>query len=173
MITLRPFREDELGYFDVVDPAADPYNFFGFRLAGEKVERWRRNGLIEHQAGGTLAVDLDGQVIGDVGWHPFSYGPPSAVPPAFNIGITLVTAQRGKGYGSLAQRQLGDHLFAVYAVHRLEASTDVSNVAEQRALVKAGFTREGVLRGAQFRAGRFRDLVGYSRLRDDNPDAST
>ena len=46
---------------------------------------------------------------------------------------------------------------------------DVENVAEQRALERAGFTREGVLRGAQHRRGRWRDLVLYARLRDDAP----
>jgi RimJ/RimL family protein N-acetyltransferase len=48
-------------------------------------------------------------------------------------------------------------------VERLEASTDVDNAAEQRALEGAGFTREGVLRSAQFRDGAFHDLVLYSR----------
>jgi RimJ/RimL family protein N-acetyltransferase len=43
----------------------------------------------------------------------------------------------------------------------------VSNVAEQRALEKAGFTREGVNRQAQFRAGAYHDLVLYARLRSD------
>jgi RimJ/RimL family protein N-acetyltransferase len=43
----------------------------------------------------------------------------------------------------------------------------VDNQAEQRALEQAGFTREGVLRHAQFRDGGFHDMVLYSRLRDD------
>jgi RimJ/RimL family protein N-acetyltransferase len=34
-------------------------------------------------------------------------------------------------------------------------------------LEKAGFRREGVARGSQFRAGSFHDLVTYARLRDD------
>ena len=55
-------------------------------------------------------------------------------------------------------------------MHRVEASTDVTNLAEQRALEKAGFTREGVLRGAQHRAdGVHHDLVGYAILRTDRP----
>jgi RimJ/RimL family protein N-acetyltransferase len=54
-------------------------------------------------------------------------------------------------------------------VERLEASTDVDNLAEQRALERAGFTREAVLRHAQFRDGGFHDLVLYSRLRGDPP----
>jgi RimJ/RimL family protein N-acetyltransferase len=32
---------------------------------------------------------------------------------------------------------------------------------------KAGFTREGVLRGASFRQGRYRDDVIYSVLHDE------
>ena len=36
-----------------------------------------------------------------------------------------------------------------------------------RSLEKAGFIREGALRGAQFRAGGYHDLVGYSILRSD------
>ena len=48
----------------------------------------------------------------------------------------------------------------------------VDNLAEQRALGTAGFQREGVLRHAQFRAGEWRDVVLYSRLRHD-PDAET
>jgi RimJ/RimL family protein N-acetyltransferase len=171
VITLRMFTEAELTYFDADKRTDDPFNFFGFRN-GNRVRRdWAEDGLVgSGDSGGTLAVDLDGEVIGDVGWHPARYGPPPT-PVAFNIGISLVPAQRGKGYGSIAQRQLGDYLFGVHAVHRLEASTDVSNIAEQRSLVKAGFTREGISRGAQFRGGRFRDLVQFSRLRDDNPDA--
>ncbi|MEO6713505.1 MAG: GNAT family protein, partial [Mycobacteriales bacterium] len=59
------------------------------------------------------------------------------------------------------------HLFATTDVFRIEASTDVENVAEQRSLERAGFTREGVLRRAQFRSGAYHDIVLYSRLRTD------
>ena len=168
------FTEAELTYFDGDKAVDDPYNFFGYRNGNRTRAAWAENGLVGHdpESGGTLAVDLDGQVIGDVGWHPARYGPPG-VPVALNIGISLAEAHRGKGYGSIAQRQLGDHLFGVFAVYRLEASTDVSNIAEQRSLAKAGFRREGILRGAQFRSGRYRDLVVYSRLRDDNPDTAS
>ncbi|WP_231976393.1 GNAT family N-acetyltransferase [Streptomyces sp. 3214.6] len=45
----------------------------------------------------------------------------------------------------------------------------MENLAEQRALEKVGFTREGVLRSVVFRDGRWRDGVSYSVLRDDAP----
>ena len=74
---------------------------------------------------------------------------------------------RGRGFGGPAQRALAEYLLATTNVMRIEASTQVANVAEQRALDKAGFTREGVLRAAQFHDGEWRDLVQYSFLRSD------
>jgi RimJ/RimL family protein N-acetyltransferase len=49
----------------------------------------------------------------------------------------------------------------------VEAATDVENFAEQRALEKAGFSREGIMRHAQFRDGAWRDIILYSRLCSD------
>ena len=60
------------------------------------------------------------------------------------------------------------YLFDTTEVNRIEAQTDVDNVAEQRSLEKAGFVREGTIRGAQFRAGAYHDLVTYSILRDES-----
>jgi RimJ/RimL family protein N-acetyltransferase len=83
------------------------------------------------------------------------------------IGIDLVPEGRGQGLGTEAQRLLADWLFDTTEANRVEASTDVENLAEARALEKAGFRLEGVTRGAQFRAGAYHDLVLYARLRSD------
>ena len=48
---------------------------------------------------------------------------------------------------------------------RVEASTDVENIAEQRSLEKAGLMREGVIRGAHFREGEYNDMVVYAITR--------
>jgi RimJ/RimL family protein N-acetyltransferase len=117
--------------------------------------------------GSRLIVSLtDGTPIGSVSWFVVPYGP-NERSRAWNIGIALLPEHRGRGYGSLAQAMLADHLFAHTAANRVEAATDVANIAEQRALERAGFRREGVLRGAQHRNGAWRDLVLYARLRDD------
>jgi len=58
-------------------------------------------------------------------------------------------------------------LFSTTLANRLEATTEVDNVVEQRALEHAGFVREGVLRGRGFVRGEWRDGVMYARLRDD------
>jgi RimJ/RimL family protein N-acetyltransferase len=141
------------------------FNDFGmpFRPLSDAI---LESGLIGEQ-GGTLVVESvpGGVPIGSVSWRTVHYGP-SPESAAWNIGISLIPEARGRGFGSEAQRLLADHLFATTPVHRIEAGTDIENAAEQRALVKAGFAREAVLRGAQYRAGDWHDLVVYSRVRD-------
>jgi RimJ/RimL family protein N-acetyltransferase len=119
-----------------------------------------------HGMGELLITDGEDRPLGTVGWHQVLYGPNSGS-IALDIGISLRPEFQGQGHGSRAQRMLADYLFATFPVHRVQASTDVANVAEQRALERAGFTREGIHRGAQWRVGAWHDLVSYSRLRDD------
>jgi len=169
MVVLRLFTEAELAYFDALPgEAEDPFNFFGFKgAAGSGIRaRWAEHGLVQGERG-TLAVDLDGAVIGDVEWHTVPYGPPP-MSNACNIGIRLLPEHRGRGHGTEAQAALVRYLFATYPINRVEAGTDIANLAEQRALENVGFVREGTLRGAQWRSGKWNDLLLYSRLRSDS-----
>src|SRR6187551_113896 len=127
------------------------------------------NGPLRNDRNGMLVVERieDGVPIGTVGWHLVHYGPGSQS-QAWNFGIELRPEARGQGLGTEAQKLLAEFLFATYDLNRVEASTDVENVPEQRSLEKAGFVREGIQRGAQFRAGGYHDLVTYSRLRSDD-----
>ena len=169
-------RDVTLADADMLDAwNVDPADVGGFNDFGMPREPTNREALakgpLRNERNGVLIVELvaDGTPIGTVGWHRVAYGanPESA---AWNFGIDLRPDARGKGYGSEAQRLLAAYLFETTDAHRVEASTDLENVAEQRALEKAGFRREGIARGAQFRAGRHRDLVTYARLRDDPAD---
>jgi RimJ/RimL family protein N-acetyltransferase len=110
--------------------------------------------------------ESSGELLGGVSWHAVDYGGTLGC-QAWNIGIGLVPAARGRGVGSIAQRLLAEHLFATTELDRVEAGTDVGNVAEQKALRNAGFRREGVLRGTQLRGGVRRDLVHFGILRSD------
>lgn len=120
---------------------------------------------------GRLLVELTDEagataVAGVVSWHRVAYGP-NPGSHAWNVGIGLAEASRGHGVGAVAQRLLAHWLLETTTTDRIEASTDVENVAEQKALERAGFTREGVLRGAQRRATGRHDLYSYSLLRTD------
>jgi RimJ/RimL family protein N-acetyltransferase len=107
--------------------------------------------------------DAQGQkVVGDMSAHIVWYGPTRGS-AAYNIGISLVPEHRGHGIGARAQRALADLLHAEGVV-RVEASTDVENLAERRSLEKAGFAFEGIARSAQARADGRHDLAVYSSI---------
>lgn len=143
------------------------FNDFGMPFEAVDREALARGPLRNDHNGMVLVERLaDGAIIGTIGWHRVRYGP-NPESDAWMFGIDLVPEVRGQGYGTEAQRLIADHLFATTSAHRVEASTDVENLAEQRALEKAGFTREGVNRSAQWRAGAWHDLVLYARLRED------
>jgi RimJ/RimL family protein N-acetyltransferase len=113
-------------------------------------------------------TDINGisAIAGQVTWHLESYGP-NPGSRAWNIGIGLSPGTRGHGVGAVAQRLLAEWLLDTTHLDRIEASTDVENIAEQRALEKAGFTQEGILRSAQERLDGRHDLFVYSLLRDE------
>jgi RimJ/RimL family protein N-acetyltransferase len=113
-----------------------------------------------------LTILRDGTPVGGLSYRVASYGG-TVANLAWNLGISLLPEARGRGTGSAAQRLAAEFLFDTTELARVEATTDVDNVAEQRALEKAGFTREGVTRGAQLRGGIRRDVVHYGLLRDD------
>lgn len=164
-------REISIDDVELVDGwAASPEiegEFNDFGLPHRSIRQVTLEGRLVGEGGGTLLVEtLDGTPIGTMSWHAVTYGP-NPESRAWNIGISLIPEARGHGYGVEAQRLLGRRLFAETAANRVEASTDVENLAEQRALEKAGFVREGVQRGSQWRHDGWHDLVTYAITRQD------
>jgi RimJ/RimL family protein N-acetyltransferase len=154
-VMLRPLRAGELAEPRVPE---DGFDDFGPREGLDRPPPCRIDG------DGSLAVVVDDAVVGGVGWRWSQWGP-SAGSRCPMIGIWLQPSARGLGVGTEAQRRLVDLLFRHTTSNRVEAHTDVENVAEQRALERAGFSREGVVRGAQWRDGAFHDGYLYSVLR--------
>ncbi|NUP52054.1 MAG: GNAT family N-acetyltransferase [Catenulispora sp.] len=168
-VLLRSYTLEDCAVLEA-NPAtldSDRFSFFGVQTPG-RMRRQLESGGPPAQYGdvtGQLAVEAEGSFVGGVSWHPVHYGPIPA--PAINIGIGLVPAGRGKGYGTEAQRLLTIYLFSCTTAYRIEAATDVENLAEQRSLEKAGFLREGILRGSHYREGKYNDLVMYGITRAD------
>lgn len=118
--------------------------------------------------GGTKIVELDDATpVGSVSWIQIPYGP-NRLSPAWSIGVTILLRFRGHHFGAAAQRHLALELLARSGANRVQADTDVGNVAERQSLARARFTREGVARGAQWRNGRWHDRVVYGLLRGDH-----
>jgi RimJ/RimL family protein N-acetyltransferase len=166
-VRLREVTTEDAGLLDLWQSPDYRGVFNDFSQPGAAATRERIEATGER---GAMIVEVteDGTPIGSVSWHSVRYGP-NPESTVLNIGINLVPDARGRGYGGQAQRLLADFLFATTSVNRVEAMTDVENAAEQRALEKSGFVREGVLRGSQYRAGAWHDLVVYSVLRPPPP----
>jgi RimJ/RimL family protein N-acetyltransferase len=145
---------------------AGEFSWFGFRAPGRRAELVANRQTLQADQGRLVVIDDGGELVGEVSWRVTLNGPPPNG-ACWNIGIWLAPEARGQGHGSAAQRLLADYLFDHTTYERVEAGTESTNLGEQRALEKAGFTREGVLRHACFRAGEWRDMVIFSKLRGE------
>jgi ribosomal-protein-alanine N-acetyltransferase len=154
--------------------AVGPHNWAGptnpalqlTRLTG----RLDSDGYVTAESGLLIVVDADGTLAGDVTWRMERWGP-SAGSACPAIGIALLPSHRGRGIGTDAQRLLVQFLFDTYDVHRVQSDTAADNIAEQRALERAGFQKEGVVREVELRDDRYHDHFLYSVLRREWRDA--
>ena len=84
------------------------------------------------------------------------------------VGYCMLTAWRGRGYPTRAARLLARWAFDHVGISRLIAGTHPGNAGSQRVLEKAGFRREGYLRGRLpgMAGGRIDDVL-FGLLGDD------
>lgn len=165
-LRLRPAGEDDLAVIEHLtgDPeATGEHSWHGWSNRWHVRNRWRENGLLADDQGILMVLRGD-ERLGFVSWRRQDTGIGSY---CWSIGVGMRPEVRGLGYGTEAQRLLVRYLFAHTRVNRVQAMTEATNTAEQWALQKAGFTREGVLRGYLFRDGDWRDAIIYSVLRHD------
>ena len=146
--------------------AADPYSWPGHRRPGW-IAAGIADGSLHSEGTATLAVtDESGMLVGDVQYRRTRTGS-SSFSWCWALGIMVLPAHRGRGFGAAAQREVALYLFATTPAVRVEADTDIDNLPEQRALERAGFTREGVRRRSMWRDGEWHDTVGYAVVRGE------
>lgn len=167
MVSLRPYRAEDVAVAQeqFYGLQAGELQWFGFSSAAQLLAEFQTNGLLTPDRG-RFIVDSEGERVGGVQWFKEHWGP-ATTSWCWEIGISLRADARGRGVGTEAQVQLRDYLLDHTRSERIQATTDVQNIAEQRALDKAGFTREGRLRSAQWRAGSWHDQYLYAFVRGD------
>jgi RimJ/RimL family protein N-acetyltransferase len=159
-VTLRPYTSADIG---LRGPTESEFDDFGPR--GADAGRAGVPGADLDGTGGMVVCE-NGVAVGSVSWHHQQWGPTQGS-RCLMIGISLLSHATGRGIGTRAQRALAEQIFLHTRINRVEAATEATNLAEQRSLEKAGFTREGVIRQSMWRRGRFHDSVLYSILRDE------
>jgi [ribosomal protein S5]-alanine N-acetyltransferase len=114
-------------------------------------------------------IRVDGVLAGDIALSHIQRGPLQTA----NLGYMVDVAFRGRGVATSAVRLAADRAFGEVGLHRLEAGVMPSNVASQRVLERAGFTRIGTARGLLFIAGRWEDHILYELVGPDAAPAIT
>ncbi|WP_422769211.1 GNAT family N-acetyltransferase [Plantactinospora sp. WMMC1484] len=167
-LVLRAFREEDLEFLDrlCTDPdALGQFGWTGFIDPLARRRRWEKDGYVGPEMTALAVVAGDGVLVGVVSYRAALRSRTAGA--CYEIGVALLPGHRGRGLGTAAQRLLVDYLFDYTTVNRLEALTDRQNYAEQKALERVGFQREGVLRGSYFHRGAWRDQVIYAVVRRD------
>jgi [ribosomal protein S5]-alanine N-acetyltransferase len=82
------------------------------------------------------------------------------------LGYWLGAPYRGRGIMSEAIRAFTDEAFETYSLTRIFALPFARNAASCRALEKAGYVLEGVLRRSCIKEGQILDQRQYARIRE-------
>jgi RimJ/RimL family protein N-acetyltransferase len=152
LIRLRPFRADEVDTawqgLAQQDEAAHPRRRPADRRQQPSEQFWRRlhrsgrlwRGLLD------LGIDRDGRLVGTIQART---SPAQTLPAGvYEIGVILYQPRdRGNGYGAEAVELLTTWLFETGRAERVQAGTDVDNMAMRAVLERLGFGHEGVMRG--------------------------
>lgn len=81
------------------------------------------------------------------------------------VGIMLLEAARGKGYGADALATLCAYVFATFQVHQLYANITSDNTASIALFESQGFVKIGVKKDWIISAGKFKDELLYQYIK--------
>ena len=165
---LRPAREEDAeSYFE---QNFDPLDREAARLTGcrevftrEEVVSFFRAVVHDEHRCFFLLVSPDGRIIGESVINEIDWDLRRG---NFRIGI-FQGAERGKGIGTWITEVTRDFAFADLKLHRLELDVFSFNPRAERAYLKAGFKREGVLRDAVLDGGQYADDILMALLEDE------
>ncbi len=104
----------------------------------------------------------DARLVGDVAVHRLADQPDS-----FEVGVTLASAEHGRGYGTEALGAVLDALFSTHGAHRVIAQCDARNGAVQALLERVGMRRESRQLDADWFKGEWTTLEGFAVLRSE------
>ncbi len=165
LVTLRPFeREDSETYRRWVnDPEVGPLIDRGDPVGKAEHERWY-DALVSSDRNAVFAIDdKEGSFVGLVWLFDIH-------PRHRRAEVRIVIGERkawGGGRGTEALRLIAEAAFGPLALEKLWADVLATNPRAVATFEKAGFVREGVLRGDRVSKGQRVDVVRLGLLRAD------
>jgi RimJ/RimL family protein N-acetyltransferase len=167
-IVLRPWRADDLAELvaAVHDPEVGRWTTIPFpyteRDGRQYLGRIESDRLAGRELGLAATEPGNGRLLGGFGLSALDWQHRKG-----EIGYWVAAGARRRSVGTRAVRLLSRWALTALGLERVELLVNPENEASQRLALRAGFTREGVLRGYRLRKGRREDLVMFSLLRAD------
>jgi ribosomal-protein-serine acetyltransferase len=112
--------------------------------------------------GPQAGIWIRGALLGTIGCHPIDWMNRNC-----SIGYWLDAAEQGKGVITRCCTALIDYLFQEMGMHRVEIRCGTGNQRSCAIPERLGFSREGVVRGAEWVNDRWIDLVVWGLLESD------
>jgi len=112
--------------------------------------------------GPQTGIWLDGSLCGTVGCHPIDWSNRNC-----SLGYWIDSAQEGKGVITRCCVAMLDYLFDELGLHRAEIRCGTGNQRSCAIPERLGFTREGVVREAEWVNDRWVDLVVWGILEEE------
>ena len=113
----------------------------------------------EADQGPNAGIWVDGVFAGNVGCHPIDWANRSC-----SLGYWIDAAQQGKGAITRCCAAMLDYLFEELGLHRVEIRCGTGNTRSCAIPERLGFTREGLLREAEWVNDRWLDLLVWGML---------
>lgn len=169
-IRLRPIDREDLPRFVAWFADEEVRQFLArylpMSMASE--EKWFEEVLARPDDERPLAMDVHAgegswRHIGAAGYQSIDWRNHSA-----EVGIAIGEKNMwNQGLGTEAMETLLSHGFQTLNLHRIFLRVFAANARAMRAYEKAGFVMEGRMRQAEFREGKYQDVLLYSVLRDE------
>lgn len=168
--TVRPFTFGDTGAIKAAgtDPHITRHTFMPVDPDDEAARRWVARAIEGWKHGVARfaivpSTDPADRCVGQIGLVVAEH-------PAGNAEAVywLLAEARGRSWAARALRLVSDWGFESLGLERIAVLADMDNLASQRTAEKAGFIREGILRGYERhpRLGRV-DVWSFSRLATD------
>jgi RimJ/RimL family protein N-acetyltransferase len=165
-IYLRPLEKEDakifLPWFN--DPQVTRY-VVAYRPINLRAEEEFIDKALQDEHGLGLGIVIKGtdQLIGGTGLHHIDFRNRHA-----SFGLTIGAKEEwGKGYGTEATRLMVQYAFETLNLNRVWLHVLEFNERGIRAYEKVGFQREGILRQAAFREGRYWNTIVMGILREE------
>jgi RimJ/RimL family protein N-acetyltransferase len=159
VVTLRPWRAEDLRAIVAIcdDPEVARWTRVPSPYTEEDARAFLAGAVVEETGFAIVAAGDDEDVLGSIGVRDAGEG-------RAEIGYLVGARARRRGVATRAVRLLSDWCLGEARLGRVQIAVPLGNVASQATAERAGFRREGVLRGYLAATVGRDDAVIYGRV---------